>query len=87
MRGRRGELFERVSRISICMGEQNGKGGDLVVSEDFAHAAEKLEFAAVLDLVAGFAGGDRSKERDPRVPARRIPPRRPSGSRKKPSSS
>jgi DNA mismatch repair protein MutS2 len=33
-----------------------------VVSEDFAHAAEKLEFAAVLDLVAGFAGSDRSKE-------------------------
>ena len=44
------------------MGEQNGKGGDLVVSEDFAHAAEKLEFATVLDLVAGFTGGDRSKE-------------------------
>jgi DNA mismatch repair protein MutS2 len=44
------------------MGEQNGKGGDLVVSEDFAHAADKLEFAAVLELVAGFAGGDRSKD-------------------------
>ncbi|MFA4948294.1 MAG: Smr/MutS family protein [Candidatus Krumholzibacteriia bacterium] len=44
------------------MREQNGKGGDLVVSEDFAHAADKLEFAAVLDLVAGFAGSDRSKD-------------------------
>ena len=44
------------------MREQNGKGDDRVVSEDFAHAADKLEFSAVLDLVAGFAGGDRSKE-------------------------
>jgi DNA mismatch repair protein MutS2 len=44
------------------MDERNGKGGDLVTSEDFAHAAEKLEFAAVLDLVAGFALGDRSKD-------------------------
>jgi DNA mismatch repair protein MutS2 len=44
------------------MGEQNGRGDDLVLSEDFAHAADKLEFAAVLDLVAGFAVGDRSKE-------------------------
>ena len=44
------------------MEDRNGKGGVLVVSEDFSHAADKLEFAAVLQLVAGFAGGDRSKE-------------------------
>jgi hypothetical protein len=43
------------------MKEQNGKAGDLVMLEDFAHTAEKLEFGAVLDLVAVFARSDRSK--------------------------
>jgi DNA mismatch repair protein MutS2 len=36
--------------------------GGLVMLEDFAHAAEKLEFGAVLDLVAGFARSERSKD-------------------------
>jgi len=43
------------------MKERNGKAGDLVMLEDFAHTAEKLEFGAVLDLVALFARSERSK--------------------------
>ncbi|HEY5134073.1 MAG TPA: Smr/MutS family protein [Candidatus Krumholzibacteriaceae bacterium] len=34
--------------------------GDSMMLEDFAHAAEKLEFGAVLDIVAGFARSERS---------------------------
>jgi DNA mismatch repair protein MutS2 len=42
------------------MRERDGKAGDLVMLGDFAHAAEKLEFGAVLDIVAAFATSDRS---------------------------
>jgi len=34
--------------------------GDLMMLHDFEHAAEKLEFAAVLDIIAGFARAERS---------------------------
>jgi DNA mismatch repair protein MutS2 len=34
---------------------------EFVTGEDFSHAAEKLDFGAVLELIAGFAIGERSK--------------------------
>jgi DNA mismatch repair protein MutS2 len=43
------------------MKEQNGKASDLGMLEDFAHTAEKLEFGAVLDIVAHYALSERSK--------------------------
>ena len=43
------------------MKEHNGKASDLEMLEDFAHTAEKLEFGAVLELVAQFARGERSR--------------------------
>ena len=43
------------------MDEERSNVSDSLVLEDFAHAAEKLEFGAVLGLVAGYACSERSK--------------------------
>jgi DNA mismatch repair protein MutS2 len=43
------------------MDEERSNVSDSLVLEDFAHAAEKLEFGAVLCLVSGYARSERSK--------------------------